>query len=254
MKSLLFVLFSIVTAFATSYAAETCTGLEAGTKAYNQNDYERAIDEWRSCTDNGLNDADLFYNLGNAYFRNGKLGFAIFYYKKALRLRANDEDILHNLKYAQAMTRDKVDEDEEENPILSVLFRMHHALSLKVQLWIMLGIFWTIALAAVAIKLSLRERLKNIFTGIIFALTIAICVFGASAGYKIFILETDITGVVTAADADVTSAPSDKSQTLNTLSEGTSFQVLSTQGNYAEIKLGEKIKGFVRLSDVGIVD
>ena len=152
------------------------------------------------------------------------------------------------------MTRDKVDEDEEENPILSVLFRMHHALSLKVQLWIMLGIFWTIALAAVAIKLSLRERLKNIFTGIIFALTIAICVFGASAGYKIFILETDITGVVTAADADVTSAPSDKSQTLNTLSEGTSFQVLSTQGNYAEIKLGEKIKGFVRLSDVGIVD
>ena len=240
--------------FVVVHAAETCTGLEAGTKAYNQNNYERAIDEWRSCTDNGLNDADLFYNLGNAYFRNGKLGFSIFYYKKALRLRANDEDILHNLKYAQAMTRDKVDEDEEENPILSTLFRMHHALSLKVQLWIMLGIFWTIALAAVAIKLSLRERLKNIFTGIIFALTIALCVFGASAGYKIFVLETDITGVVTAADADVTSAPSDKSQTLNTLSEGTSFQVLSTQGNYAEIKLGEKIKGFVRLSDVGIVD
>ena len=254
MRSLLFVLFAIVTAFTASNAAETCTGLETGTKAYNQGDYERAIDEWRSCADNGLNDADLFYNLGNAYFRNGKLGFAIFYYKKALRLRANDEDILHNLKYAQAMTRDKVDEDEEENPILSVLFRMHHALSLKVQLWIMLGIFWTITLAAVAIKLSLREKLKNIFTGIIFALTIAFCVFGASAGYKIFILATDITGVVTAADADVTSAPSDKSQTLNTLSEGTSFQVLSTQGNYAEIKLGEKIKGFVRLSDVGIVD
>ena len=254
MRSLLFVLFAIVTAFTASNAAETCTSLETGTKAYNQGDYERAIDEWRSCADNGLNDADLFYNLGNAYFRNGKLGFAIFYYKKALRLRANDEDILHNLKYAQAMTRDKVDEDEEENPILSVLFRMHHALSLKVQLWIMLGIFWTIALAAVAIKLSLRDKLKNIFTGIIFALTIAFCVFGASAGYKIFVLETDVTGVVTAADADVTSAPSDKSQTLNTLSEGTSFQVISTQGNYAEIKLGEKIKGFVRLSDVGIVD
>ena len=254
MKKKLFTLLIVAMSFVVVHAAETCTGLEAGTKAYNQNNYERAIDEWRSCTDNGLNDADLFYNLGNAYFRNGKLGFSIFYYKKALRLRANDEDILHNLKYAQAMTRDKVDEDEEENPILSTLFRMHHALSLKVQLWIMLGIFWTIALAAVAIKLSLRERLKNIFTGIIFALTIALCVFGASAGYKIFVLETDITGVVTAADADVTSAPSDKSQTLNTLSEGTSFQVLSTQGNYAEIKLGEKIKGFVRLSDVGIVD
>ena len=254
MKNFLFVLVAIITAFTTSNAAEPCAGLEAGTKAYKQGDYERSIDEWRSCADNGLSDADLFYNLGNAYFRNGKLGFAIFYYKKALRLRANDEDILHNLKYAQAMTRDKVDEDEEENPILTTLFRLHHAIPLKAQLWIMLGIFWTIAFAAVAIMFSLREKLKNIFTGIIFALTIVLCVFGASAGYKIFVMESDITGVVTAANADVTSAPDEKSQTLNTLSEGTSFQVLSTQGNYAEIKLGEKIKGFVRLSDVGIVE
>ncbi len=254
MKNFLFVLVAIVTAFATSNATETCSGFEAGTKAYNQGDYERAIDEWRSCADNGLNDADLFYNLGNAYFRNGKLGFSIFYYKKALRLRANDEDIQHNLKYAQAMTRDKVDEEEDENPILSALFRLHHAVSLKAQLWIMLGIFWVIAFAAVAIMFSLREKLKNIFTGVIFALTIVLCIFGASAGYKVIVLETDITGVVTAADADVTSAPSDKSQTLNTLSEGTSFQVLSVQGNYAEIQLGEQIKGFVRLADVGIVE
>ena len=254
MKKKLFTLLIVAMSFVIVHAAEPCAGFEAGTKAYNQGDYERAIAEWRSCTDNGLSDADLFYNLGNAYFRNGKLGFSIFYYKKALRLRANDEDILHNLKYAQAMTRDKVDEEDDENPILSTLFHLHHALSLRAQLWIMLGIFWVIAFAAVAIMFSLREKLKNIFTGIIFALTIVLCVFGASAGYKIFVLETDITGVITATDADVTSAPSDKAQTLNTLSEGTSFQVLSTQGNYAEIKLGEKIKGFVRLSDVGIVD
>jgi uncharacterized protein YgiM (DUF1202 family) len=67
------------------------------------------------------------------------------------------------------------------------------------------------------------------------------------------VLETDITGVVTAANADVTSAPSDKSQTLNTLSEGTSFEVIGEQGNFAEIRLGEKIRGFVKLSEVGIV-
>ena len=76
---------------------------------------------------------------------------------------------------------------------------------------------------------------------------------GASAGYKVFVAETDITGVVTAKDADVVSAPSDRSQTLNTLSEGTSFEVLGVQGNFAEIRLGEKVKGFVKLSEVGIV-
>ena len=248
-----FLIFAIATAFGSASAAENCAGIDAGTKAYNEGDYERAIDEWRTCADNDIQDADLFYNLGNAYFRNGNLGFSIFYYKKALRLHPSDDDIQHNLKFAQAMTRDKVDEDEEENPILSALFKAHHALSLKAQMWTLLGIFWAIALLAVARRISRSGRTKNVLIGGMFALS---CVFGIiamSAGYKVFVAETEITGVVTAKDADVTSAPSDRSQTLNTLSEGTSFEVLSEQGGFAEIRLGEKIRGFVKMSDVGIV-
>ena len=253
MKKVLFVLFAIARAGGTAYAAEQCAGIEAGANAYKENDFERAIDEWRTCVDNGFQDADLFYNLGNAYFRNGNLGFSIFYYKNALRLHPGDEDILHNLKFAQAMTRDKVDEDEEENPILSTLFKIHHALSLKAQLFTLLGIFWIIACVSIGRRLTAGERGKNICTGIVFALSCIFCVIGASAGYKIFVAETDITGVVTAKDADVVSAPSDRSQTLNTLSEGTSFEVLGVQGNFAEIRLGEKVKGFVKISDIGIV-
>ena len=90
-------------------AMPTCPGIEAGAKAYNASDFERAIDEWRTCVDNGSENADLYYNLGNAYFRNGSLGFAIYYYREALRLRTSDSDIQHNLKYAEAMTRDKVE-------------------------------------------------------------------------------------------------------------------------------------------------
>lgn len=253
MKRVLFILFAIATVFGSASAAENCTGIEAGAKAYNDGDFERAIDEWRTCADNGFQDADLFYNLGNAYFRNGNLGFSIFYYKKALRLHPSDDDILHNLKFAQAMTRDKVDEDEEENPILSAFFKAHHALSLKAQLFTLLALFWAIILVGIGRRLLMGEKSKNVCTGVIFALSCIFCVIGASAGYKVFVAETDITGVVTAKDADVVSAPSDRSQTLNTLSEGTSFEVLSEQGNFVEIRLGEKVKGFVKRSEVGIV-
>ena len=236
-----------------SVAAEKCAGIETGTKAYNENDFERAIDEWRTCVDEGVVNADLYYNLGNAYYRSGKLGFAIFYYKSALRLHPSDDDIQHNLKFAQAMTRDKVDEDEEENPILSAFFKAHHALSLKAQLFTLLGIFWVIVFVGIGRRLLVGEKSKNVCTGVIFALSCVFCVIGASAGYKIFVTETDITGVVTAKDADVMSAPNDKSQTLNTLSEGTSFEVISEQPPFVEIRLGEKVRGFVKLSEVGIV-
>ncbi len=255
MKNLskVFCIISFLLLTQSAFAANTCPGIDAGAKAYNESDFERAIDEWRSCADNGIEDADLYYNLGNAYFRNAKLGFAIFYYKSALRLRPNDADILHNLTYAQAMTKDKVDEDDEENPLLAGLFKAHHALSLKVQLFILLGLFWFIAFAAVGNKISVSEKRKNIFMGIIFALAAVTSVIATSAGYKIFLAETEVTGVVTAADADVTSAPNNKAQTLNTLSEGTSFEVLSQQGQFVEIRLGEKVKGFVKTSDVGII-
>ena len=250
MKKILFLLaFAVVAAM----AAPACTGIETGTKAYNEGDFERAIDEWRTCSDNGTENADLYYNLANAYFRNGKLGFAIYYYKSALRLDPSNDDILHNLKYAQTMTRDKVEEDGEENPLLAGLFKAHHALSLKTQMWTLLGIFWAIALAAIARRISRSGKAKNVLIGTMFALSSAFCIIAMSAGYKIFVAETDIEGVVTAKDADVTSAPNEKSQTLNTLSEGTTFEVLSEQGNYAEIRLGEKIRGFVKQSDVGIV-
>ena len=118
---------------------------------------------------------------------------------------------------------------------------------------IALVLFWAIALVIIARRFVKSERGKNICTGVVFAMSIVLCTIGASAIYKMFVLETDITGVVTASSADVTSAPSDKSQTLNTLSEGTSFEVIGEQGNFAEIRLGEKIRGFVKLSEVGIV-
>ena len=240
-----------------SAAPTACAGIEAGTKAYNEGDFERAIDEWRTCNDiyeeQGIQDADLLYNLGNAYFRSAKLGYAIYYFKSALRLRPNDADVQHNLAYAQAMTKDKVDEDDEENPLLAGLFKAHHALSLKAQMFALLGIFWLIMLAAIVRKVSTSEKTKNIFIGFIFVLTAIFSIIGASAGYKIIVAETEITGVVTAADADVTSAPNDKAQTLNTLSEGTSFEVLSEQGRFVEIRLGEKVKGFVKRSEIGIV-
>ena len=254
MKLKVFIFFAMMVALATGcFAIDHCNGIESGVVYYNEGEFDRAIDEWRTCEDYGVKNSDLYYNLGNAYFRSGKLGFAIYYYKTALRLDPNNDDIIHNLKYAQSMTRDKVEEDGEENPLLSGLFKAHHALSLRTQMWVLLGIFWAIALLAIARRISRSGRAKNVLIGAMFALSSVFCIIAMSAGYKVFVAETDIEGVVTAKDADVTSAPNNKSQTLNTLSEGTTFEVLSEQGGFVEIRLGEKIRGFVKLSEVGIV-
>ena len=70
MNFMKYIFLALCIAAASAVAAPDCAGIDAGTKAYNGGDFERAIDEWRTCADNGTPDADLLYNLGNAYFRS----------------------------------------------------------------------------------------------------------------------------------------------------------------------------------------
>jgi len=254
MKKLLSLLF--ISLFATSAFANDCSSeAEKGMNSFQSDHYEQAIDFWKICTDQGIYHADLYYNLGNAYFRLGRLGFAIFYYESAHRLNPSDKDIIHNLKHAKSLTKDKIQEsNEEENPILSTIFALHHFISLKGELWTIIGLVWLIAGILLFKVISKSPRNKNICIGIVFVLSIFLGIITLSAGYKVFVLETETKGVVTATNADVTSAPHNKSQTLNILSEGTVFNVLSIGNGWAEIQLGEKIKGFVKTTEVGIID
>lgn len=253
MKKLLTVLFFSL-CFSSAIANDCSSEAQKGIEAYKNGNYEQAIDFWKSCTDQGIYHADLLYNLGNAYFRQGQLGFAIFYYESALRLNPSNEDIIHNLKHAQSLTKDKVKEVEEENPILTTIYSLHHLVSLKGELIIIIGLIWLIACLGIFKVISKSSRYKNICIGSIFVISIFVGIFALSAGYKIFVLETEIKGVVTATSAEVSSAPNDKSQTLNILSEGTIFKVISIGNGWAEIQLGEKIKGFVKTTEVGIVN
>ena len=246
----IFIVFSSL-----SFAGDCTSTAKKGLEVYQQDNYEQAIDLWKDCLDQGVRHPDLYYNLGNAYFRQGRIGFAIFYYESALRLSPNNKDILHNLKYAKSLTKDKVkDTDEEENPILTGIYFAHHLIPLKNQLYLILLFAWLMAGVGVFKVISKSHRTKNACLGIIFALSLLLGIVALSAGYKIFVLETGTKGVVTAITADVTSAPHNKSQTLNILSEGTSFNVLSVEKGWVEIQLGDKIKGFVKATEVGVIN
>lgn len=244
---LFFCLFSAV--FADSNEAT----LKKASIAYEKNDYEEAINLWKQELEKGLNNTEILYNLGNAYYRQGQLGYAIFYYESALKLSPSDKDIAYNLKLAKSQTKDKVDTPSEENPILSTLFKAHHFLDLKMQL-VLLGILlWLISILAF-LRIALHSpKAKNISIGFLFGFSLIFSIVLASSGYKIYQAETDSRGVVVVSSTDVFSGPNEKNSTLNMLSEGTVFQVLSIQGKWAEISIGERVRGFVSLSDVSII-
>lgn len=75
--------------------------LEDADNAFLQKKYKEAIRGYEAVLQQGEN-ADIYYNLGNAYFRVNDLGRAVLSYERALALAPADEDVRHNLEVCQA--------------------------------------------------------------------------------------------------------------------------------------------------------
>ena len=82
--------------------------LQKGNTYYREGAYDKAIEVYKKLVDEGYIGISLFYNLANANYRIGKIGYAILYYEKALELSPSDEDVKHNLDFAHLSTVDRI--------------------------------------------------------------------------------------------------------------------------------------------------
>ena len=82
---------------------------EKGVNAYRNNQYDLAIQEFESILDNNWDSPELYYNLGNAYYRNGNTSGSVWAYESCLRLSPIYADAEYNLKLANLKVKDRVD-------------------------------------------------------------------------------------------------------------------------------------------------
>ena len=101
---ILFILFTKILP-----AGELENLFQKGNEHYQKGEYQEAIKDFESISEKGYQGESLYYNLGNAYMRIGKIGLAILYYEKAKKFSPSDEDILHNLKFANTKIVDKIE-------------------------------------------------------------------------------------------------------------------------------------------------
>ena len=79
---------------------------------YKKGNYQQAIKDYQELLKKGVS-ADLYYNLGNAYFRTDNITQAVLAYERALLLQPGDKDIRYNLQFARSKTIDKITPESE---------------------------------------------------------------------------------------------------------------------------------------------
>ena len=123
------VLFFLLTLCLIGSAYAQDTALKEAEVAYTKEDYAKAIELYEGILKSNGESAAVYYNLGNTYYKAGKIAPAILNYERCLLLDPGDSDARFNLQMARQKTIDKIEPvgdflGEDRYRVLPVVYRL----------------------------------------------------------------------------------------------------------------------------------
>ncbi|MDH7447317.1 tetratricopeptide repeat protein [Aquimarina sp. 2201CG14-23] len=216
---------------------------------YNQEQYQEAIDAYKSIIASGQESAELYYNLGNANYKLSNIGPSIYYYEKALELSPNDEDIKNNLAFANNATVDAIDVIPE-GVISRTINGFTNMFSFDAWAWISVCcviVFVVLFMLYYAARISSKKRL--FFLGSWVSLIIGLfAIFFAFKQYGF--IQNNQYAIVFAQETTIKSEPNLRSEEVFELHEGTKVKVTETVNDWKKIKLADGKIGWIPATDL----
>lgn len=220
--------------------------------AYARQQYQQAIKDYEELLHDGVS-AELYYNLGNAYYRTDNITRAVLNYERALLLSPGDGDIRFNLQMARSKTIDKITPESE-----MFFVTWYHALVniMSVDGWA--------RTALVSFALAIVLALAYLFSASIWVRKVGF--FGGLAFIAVFILANlfayqqrqelvNRTGAIIISSAvPVKSTPSKSGTDLFILHEGTKVEITDgTMRGWKEIRVADGKEGWIETSKIEII-
>lgn len=220
------------------------TLFDQATTAYNAGEFEKAIELYDQILDSGQHSAAVYYNLGNAYYKQNEIAESIYYYEKALLLSPNDDEIQTNLSYAQNMTLDAIGTVPKTG--LSKLYRNVTG-KLTFDQWAYLAVVSMIVFVLLYIAFyyfNYSSRKRWAFIGSIIALFI--CILSVLFAY---VQRRDFNAqrpaIIFAEEIAIKSEPNASSAEAFVLHEGTKVNVTESLNDWDKIILSDGKTGWI---------
>ncbi|MCL6099060.1 MAG: tetratricopeptide repeat protein [Bacteroidetes bacterium] len=219
-------------------------------KLYQEGQYENAIQSYQKILSQGYESGPLYFNLGNAYFRTGKLGYAIFNYEKGLKLDPNDDDLIYNLRIANSRTVDKI----SELPKLFIISWWEGIVtSLTITGWsVMVILFYLILIASIAVYLLVRKVQLQRFAFMSGSFSLAILILLSVMLFSRINREasTDY-GILLSPSYSVKASPDSKSSDAFVIHEGIKFTIEDHVSDWDKIRLVDGKVGWIERNSIG---
>lgn len=219
---------------------------------YSKGNYQRAIKEYEEMLKKGPS-ADIYYNLGNAYYRTDNITRAVLNYERARLLSPGDKDIAFNLQMARSKTIDKITPKSE---MFFVTWYRALVNSIATDSWAVV--------AVVGIAVALLLVLLYLFSSS--SLYRKIGFFGSFSCFFLFVLANIFAyqqkqlllkrngAIVVYQSAVIKSTPSKVGKDLFIIHEGTRVEVTdATMKDWKNVRLDDGREGWISSSMIEMI-
>jgi tetratricopeptide (TPR) repeat protein len=219
---------------------------------YIEQEYAGAIDAYEKILSDNKMSFEVYFNLGNAYYKTGDMTRAILNYERAKKIKPSDPDINHNLKIAYLGTIDKIE------PLPKVFYeewweKFVYEGSVDRRAVYTLVLVWLAMIIGAAYLYSSKPAIRKLtfFSGIL------ILIIGLFTWYLTSLQKGHLTNhqgaIVFAESAYVKSSPDDKSSNLFLLHSGTRVEVLDELQGWKKIRIANGNEGWIESDSVEII-
>lgn len=216
-------------------------------KAYLDGNYLVALEGYKQILASGVVSGEVFFNLGNTYYKLQQYGQAIYYYEVAKKYISGDESLEQNLQLARIHTIDKIE------PIPQLFLKtwwltVLDLFSMEIFAW---AAFSAFLLLIIALSLRIIFNRALIKTTWLFAILFAVVMLIFTS--KAYLFETSEFGIILSTEVSVASEPNDSGAEIFILHEGTKTEILRYLGEWVEIRIADGKTGWIRNNQVNII-
>ncbi len=223
--------------------------LDSARIAYTNNDFEASARLYIRIVEHGYESPQIYYNIGNCYYKQMQIPKAVLWYQRALKLDPSFDDAQYNLKMAQELIVDKI---EIIAPPFYKRWYKNLFLMMPPNAWAYLtgGLFVLSILIMFLFFITFNYTLKKILipSGIIALIFSIISLAVANSAYKFAIKRT--IGVIMTPSVTVQSTPHTEGTKLFTIHEGLSVNISTYVDGWYEIRLDDGRLGWIQDKDI----
>jgi tetratricopeptide (TPR) repeat protein len=238
MKNILYILLFISQVFFAQ------TGFEKGNDLYQKGKYDLAAKAYESVLNENKESVELYFNLGNCYYKLHKTAPAIYNYEKALVLDPCNKQVLNNIKFAQKQTIDEIKVVPKVG-FAKLLRDFTGIYPFDTWAWISISFAFLFLLFFMGYYFSQTVVTKRIFFIGMFVVILLVLMSVSAAFFEKSHFENERPAVVFAESAEVRSEPQKASNAIFILHEGTKVYVEEILGNWKKIQLTDGTEGWI---------